>query len=134
MREFHARPAVVVAKEPFIPVPSTRALTEISDFQLNTEKRSEERHQFDMFLKQKEDMIMAEKRRVSLDFNLLLQLENFFPLNYEILLPKIGSYRLPTHRRDALRKDMIMAEKRRVSVKIILIHYYTWKKLFPIKF
>jgi len=64
-REFHAKPAKVVTQEAFVPAPSSRPLTEISGFTLNTEKRSEKRHQFDMMQKVREDAAMAEKRRVS---------------------------------------------------------------------
>ncbi|XP_018024492.1 targeting protein for Xklp2 [Hyalella azteca] len=62
MRNFHARPATVIAKEPFLPARSHKPLTEISGFDLNTEKRSKERYEYDVHLKQKEDEIMAKKR------------------------------------------------------------------------
>ncbi|KAF2366052.1 TPX2 C-terminal [Trinorchestia longiramus] len=63
LRSFHARAATVVSKDPFLPERSYKPLTDISAFELNTEKRSKERHDFDLHIKQREDEIMAKKRQ-----------------------------------------------------------------------
>lgn len=64
-REFHARSDAVLHKQPFIPEKSKKPLTDISGFTLNTEIRSEERTEFDMHRKRKEDELLAAKREVS---------------------------------------------------------------------
>lgn len=64
-REFRARSDAVVHKQPFIPEKSKKPLTDISGFTLNTEIRSEERNEFEMHRKRKEDELLAAKREVS---------------------------------------------------------------------
>lgn len=61
-REFRARSDAVVHKQPFIPEKSKKPLTDISGFTLNTEIRSEERNEFEMHRKRKEDELLAAKR------------------------------------------------------------------------
>ena len=63
-RKFKAQSDDVVHKKPFIPEKSNKPLTDISGFTLNTEKRSEERAEFDMYLKKKEDEVTAQKKEV----------------------------------------------------------------------
>lgn len=53
---FRARPANVLYQEPFKPEKPTKPLTDISDFQLNTERRAECREEFE---KRRHDMEMA---------------------------------------------------------------------------
>ncbi|XP_063441850.1 targeting protein for Xklp2 homolog isoform X2 [Mytilus trossulus] len=62
--QFKARPPEVLRKEPFIPEKSTKPLTDISEFSLNTEKRAYNREGFEMHKKSKEAEIEAVKRRI----------------------------------------------------------------------
>ncbi|XP_052060754.1 targeting protein for Xklp2 homolog isoform X2 [Mytilus californianus] len=62
--QFKARPPEVLRKEPFIPEKSTKPLTDISEFSLNTEKRAYDREGFEMHKKSKEAEIEAVKRRI----------------------------------------------------------------------
>ncbi|XP_063597841.1 targeting protein for Xklp2-like isoform X1 [Penaeus indicus] len=61
-REFRARSDAILHKQPFIPEKSKKPLTDISGFTLNTEIRSEERNEFEMHRKRKEDELLAAKR------------------------------------------------------------------------
>ncbi|KAK3860635.1 hypothetical protein Pcinc_033330 [Petrolisthes cinctipes] len=61
-RKFRAQPDAVVHRQPFIPDKSSKALTDISGFTLNTEMRAEERNDYNLHLKMKEDEIQAAKR------------------------------------------------------------------------
>lgn len=45
--KFKAKQATVLYEEPFVPQKSTRPLTDVSDFRLNTERRSVQRHDFE---------------------------------------------------------------------------------------
>lgn len=65
-RKFHAHPDTVVHRQPFIPDKSSKPLTDISGFTLNTEHRAEERTNYDLHRKMKEDEIQAAKREVSI--------------------------------------------------------------------
>lgn len=62
--QFKARPADVLRREAFIPEKSTKPLTDISEFSLNTEKRAYVREDFEMHKKGKEAEIEAVKRRI----------------------------------------------------------------------
>ncbi|KAK4321593.1 hypothetical protein Pmani_007618 [Petrolisthes manimaculis] len=61
-RKFRAQPDTVLHRQPFIPDKSSKALTDISGFTLNTETRAEERNEYEMHRKMKEDEIQAAKR------------------------------------------------------------------------
>ena len=63
-RKFKAQSDAILFKAPFIPEKSTKPLTDISTFTLNTEKRQEEREQFEARLKEKEDNLRAQKLEV----------------------------------------------------------------------
>ncbi|XP_071823436.1 targeting protein for Xklp2 homolog [Apostichopus japonicus] len=56
---FRARPANVLYQEPFKPDKTNKPLTDISDFQLNTERRAEEREDFDRKRYEMESQKMA---------------------------------------------------------------------------
>jgi targeting protein for Xklp2 len=49
--QFKAQPAVVIHKKPFEPRKSSRPLTDITEIELNTERRAKEREEFDTRLK-----------------------------------------------------------------------------------
>jgi hypothetical protein len=49
--QFKARPAVVIHQKPFEPRKSCRPLTDITEIELNTERRAKEREEFDARLK-----------------------------------------------------------------------------------
>ena len=52
----------MLTKAPFEPKPSEKPLSEISNFTLHSDRRAEERHAFDLKLKQKEAEIEGAKR------------------------------------------------------------------------
>ncbi|XP_070575046.1 LOW QUALITY PROTEIN: targeting protein for Xklp2 homolog [Ptychodera flava] len=60
---FKAQPTTVLYSEPFVPEKTHKPLTEIEDFQLNTDKRSQQREQFEQYKKHKEQELEAEKVR-----------------------------------------------------------------------
>ncbi|XP_062592991.1 targeting protein for Xklp2 homolog [Saccostrea cucullata] len=62
--KFKAHPAKVVHKEPFCPQKSTKPLTDISGFELNTEHRSQKRENFEMYKKAREAQLEAAKREI----------------------------------------------------------------------
>jgi len=59
---FKANEPKVLTKAPFEPKPSEKPLSEISNFTLHSDRRAEERHAFDLKLKQKEAEIEGAKR------------------------------------------------------------------------
>ncbi|XP_068249880.1 targeting protein for Xklp2 homolog isoform X2 [Palaemon carinicauda] len=61
-RTFHAQSDAILHKQPFIPEKSKKVPTDISGFTLNTEVRAEERAQFELHQKQREDELLAAKR------------------------------------------------------------------------
>lgn len=61
--KFRANPAKVLHQEPFCPAKSTKPLTDISGFELNTEQRSHKRENFEMHKKAREAEIEAAKRQ-----------------------------------------------------------------------
>lgn len=61
-RNFHARSESAVHKQPFMPEKSKKPLTDISGFALNTDKRAEERKEYDQYLKQREAEMLAAKK------------------------------------------------------------------------
>ncbi|CAL4104480.1 unnamed protein product [Meganyctiphanes norvegica] len=61
-RNFHARTESAVHKPAFIPEKSNKPLTDISGFTLNTDKRAEERKEYDQYLKQREAEMLAAKK------------------------------------------------------------------------
>ncbi|XP_061197488.1 targeting protein for Xklp2 homolog isoform X2 [Saccostrea echinata] len=62
--KFKAHPAKVVHQEPFCPQKSTKPLTDISGFELNTEHRSQKRENFEMYKKAREAQLEAAKREI----------------------------------------------------------------------
>nr|XP_022335373.1 targeting protein for Xklp2 homolog isoform X2 [Crassostrea virginica] len=60
---FKANPARVLQQEPFCPQRSSKPLTDISGFELNTEQRSQKRENFEMHKKAREAEIEAAKRQ-----------------------------------------------------------------------
>lgn len=64
-RKFLALPDDVLRREPFVPEKSSKPLTDISQHTLNTEQRAEERTNYELRRKMKEDEIQAAKREVS---------------------------------------------------------------------
>ena len=61
---FKARPASVLDKEPFVPLPSDKPLSEIDNFQLNSDRRAEEREAYEMQKKHREAEQESLKRQV----------------------------------------------------------------------
>jgi len=59
---FRAKPAAVLEKSPFIAKKSNKALTEISNFTLASDKRSAEREQFDIQVAQKQRELDIKKQ------------------------------------------------------------------------
>ncbi|XP_019870269.1 targeting protein for Xklp2 homolog isoform X2 [Aethina tumida] len=59
--QFKARPATVLYKEPFMPKYGEKPLTEIAEFHLSCEQRMQERKQFDLEQKEREDKLRAIK-------------------------------------------------------------------------
>lgn len=62
-RKFQARTDTAVHKQPFMPEKSKKPLTDISGFALNTDKRAEERKEYDQYLKQREAEMLAAKKQ-----------------------------------------------------------------------
>jgi len=62
-RNFQARTDTAVHKLPFMPEKSKKPLTDISGFALNTDKRAEERKEYDQYLKQREAELLAAKKQ-----------------------------------------------------------------------
>ncbi|ESO82677.1 hypothetical protein LOTGIDRAFT_109083, partial [Lottia gigantea] len=60
---FKARPLTVIYQEPFVPKKSTKPLTDVSDFELFTERRAAKRESYEMYKKYKEAEIDAQKRQ-----------------------------------------------------------------------
>ncbi|KAK3085599.1 hypothetical protein FSP39_005973 [Pinctada imbricata] len=60
---FRAKPAVVTHKEPYKAQKSTKPLTDITEFTLSTEQRSQQREDFEMFKKAREAQIESVKRQ-----------------------------------------------------------------------
>lgn len=66
-------------KEPFIPKKSDRPLIEISQFDLNVEKRLRQREKFDEMIKEKERYLENEQQLVTF-------LTNYHLLSYFLLI------------------------------------------------
>lgn len=62
--QFKAKAADVLRNKPFIPEKSSKPLTDISEFSLNTERRAVVREDFEMHKKAKEAEFEAVKRRI----------------------------------------------------------------------
>ncbi|XP_050396038.1 targeting protein for Xklp2 homolog isoform X2 [Patella vulgata] len=60
---FKAKPVTVIYQEPFIPKKSTKPLTDVTEFELNTERRAANRESFDNHIKHKEAEMEASKRQ-----------------------------------------------------------------------
>ncbi|CAH1270402.1 TPX2 [Branchiostoma lanceolatum] len=56
---FKHRPADILYKEPFVPQKATKPLTDVSEFDLNTVRRAEQRQEFEMQKKMKEEEMEA---------------------------------------------------------------------------
>jgi hypothetical protein len=61
---FHANPPTVIFKKPFEPEPSSKPLVEPLQFELNSDKRAQERELYDQYLKEKEEMLKEQQRQV----------------------------------------------------------------------
>lgn len=61
--QFKAQPCTVINKDPFIPVKSTKPLTEVSDFELNLERRAVQRDDFEMHKKAREAELEGMRRQ-----------------------------------------------------------------------
>lgn len=59
---FKAKPPTVLHKKPFEPKREEKPLTEIDDFQLNTDLRAKEREYFQQQLKEKEERVALAKQ------------------------------------------------------------------------
>jgi len=62
--QFKATEAKVLSQVPFVPKPSDKPLSEISNFTLHSDRRAEEREAFDMKVKQKEADMEGAKREL----------------------------------------------------------------------
>ncbi|XP_078688319.1 targeting protein for Xklp2 homolog isoform X2 [Branchiostoma floridae x Branchiostoma belcheri] len=60
---FKHRSADVLYKEPFIPQKATKPLTDVSEFDLNTVRRAEQRQEFEMQKKMKEEEMEAQRQQ-----------------------------------------------------------------------
>ncbi|XP_078606623.1 targeting protein for Xklp2 homolog isoform X1 [Branchiostoma floridae x Branchiostoma japonicum] len=60
---FKHKPADVLYKEPFIPQKATKPLTDVSEFDLNTVRRAEQRQEFEMQKKMKEEEMEALRQQ-----------------------------------------------------------------------
>lgn len=69
---FRARPPTVLYKEPFVPKKVEQPLTEITAFELNTDRRAREREAFEQHMKQKEEQIAEFRKKVKRFFSLQL--------------------------------------------------------------
>ena len=67
-REFRARPAAVLERAAFVPLPSDKPLCEIDNVQLHSERRAENRVEYEMQKAQREADLEAMKRQVSCSF------------------------------------------------------------------
>jgi targeting protein for Xklp2 len=63
---FKARPVTVLDKQPFQPKPSDKPLSEVSNFELHSDRRAREREEFEQMRKQKEAELEANKRQVKI--------------------------------------------------------------------
>ncbi|KAL8612429.1 hypothetical protein ACOMHN_008414 [Nucella lapillus] len=61
--EFRAQPNRTIYKRPFIPEKSTKALTDISDFELNSDRRAMDREEFEMRKKEREVELEGHRRQ-----------------------------------------------------------------------
>jgi len=61
-RNFQAKTDSASYKQPFMPEKSKKPLTDISGFTLNSERRAEERKEYDQYLKQREAETLAAKK------------------------------------------------------------------------
>ncbi|KAH1003870.1 hypothetical protein HUJ04_003715 [Dendroctonus ponderosae] len=80
--EFRARPATVLRKEPFVPLPAGKPPTEPVPFHLESEQRRQERERFEMQKRLKEEHI-ARLRRKQEEKELLMQQEEALRLRKE---------------------------------------------------
>lgn len=60
---FKANPPSVLEKEPFAPAKSSKPLTEVTDVQLNTEKRAEKRQEWEAWNNDKQTLLELERKR-----------------------------------------------------------------------
>ena len=63
--QFKARPATVLEHAPFIPLPSDKPLSEVSNFELHSDRRALERENFEHKKKEREVELEAMKRQVT---------------------------------------------------------------------
>ncbi|KAK7115053.1 targeting protein for Xklp2 homolog isoform X2 [Littorina saxatilis] len=61
--QFRAQPNRIIYKEPFLPAKSTKALTEVSDFELNSDRRALHREEFEMRKKEREVELEGHRRQ-----------------------------------------------------------------------
>ena len=62
--QFKANPAKVLEKQPFIPEKADKPLTELSNFELHSDKRARERETYEQRRKHKEAELESQKRQV----------------------------------------------------------------------
>ena len=55
-----------MAKAPFVPRPSEKPLSDVGNFQLHSEKRAQQRQDFDIQLKRKEAELEGHKRELEM--------------------------------------------------------------------
>ena len=60
------RPASILDRQPFIPKPSDKPLSEVSNFELHSDRRAREREQFDLQQKQREAELESSKKQVTI--------------------------------------------------------------------
>lgn len=63
--QFKARPPTVLYKKPFEPKPEAKPLTEITEFNLNTDKRAKERELFEEDLRKKQERLEQLRKEVT---------------------------------------------------------------------
>lgn len=61
--EFHAQPNRIKDKKPFLPARSTKPLTEVSDFELNSDRRAVQREEFELRKKVREVELEGQRRQ-----------------------------------------------------------------------
>ncbi len=65
--EFHARPAEVLEKAPFVPKQSEKPLSEMTNVELHSDRRAADREAYERHKKLREADMEAMKRQVSCD-------------------------------------------------------------------
>ncbi|KAK7483069.1 hypothetical protein BaRGS_00025732 [Batillaria attramentaria] len=61
--QFHAQPNRIKDRKPFIPAKSAKPLTEVSDFELNSDRRAVQREEFELRKKEREVELEGQRRQ-----------------------------------------------------------------------